>query len=455
MAKDFKKIADTIVEAVGGEENVSYLNHCTTRLRFVLKDDSIPNDDDVANIDGVLQVLRSGGQYQVVIGNDVEHVFNEIHIKNDPGAQSSTQAESTTKEPIISRIFGFVAASMSPLMPAMLGGGMIKVIMTLLTTFGLINPSDSTAVILAAAGDVFFYFLPVFLAISASQYLGNNPYITMIVAGLLIHPNLVGLFAEGNTTFFGLPVTAVTYSSSVLPILLMVPIMYYLERFADKVSPTVLKSFMKPMIVIFIAIPIALVAVGPIGSILGNYLSMGVNYLYSQAGWLTITLLSIFMPFIVMTGMHWALVPIATISLAELGYDSILIITMFAYNVAIGAATLAVAFKNKDKNVKSEAVASGISAVVAGVTEPALYGVAMKSRQVLYAGMIGAGASGLYAGIVHLAAYSMGTSPSALSLLQMIGGEGNANFINGVVALVIAIVVGFVASFILYKPEEK
>ncbi len=459
MAKDYPKLASEIVNAVGGEKNIIRLTHCMTRLRFGLKDESIPDDNVVANIPGVIQVVRQSGEYQVVIGNDVAKVYDEIHLSSQPTNTSEVKNENTNsvqeKGSVLNRIFGFIAGCMSPLMPAMLGGGMIKVIMTLLTTFGIISSTDSTAIILSAAGDVFFYFLPIFLAFTASNRLGNNPYIAMIIGGLLLHPDLIGLLAKGDTSYFGLPVTAVSYSSSVLPILLMVPIIYYLEKLADKISPQVLKSFMKPMIVIFLAIPIALIVVGPLGSILGNYLSAAINFLYNHVGWLAIMILSAIMPFVIMTGMHWALLPIATIGLAELGYDAVLIVTMFSYNLAIGGATLAVALKNKNQTIKSEALASGISAILAGVSEPALYGFAMKYRTVLYAAMFGAGVSGFYAGITHLVAYSMGVSPSALSLLQMIGDNGSTNIINGIVALLIAVIVSFAASYVMYKTEDN
>ena len=356
---------------------------------------------------------------------------------------------------MFSRMCSFVAGCMTPLLPAMLGCGMIKVVLTLLTTFGLVDTSGSTYVILSAVGDAFFYFLPILLAMTTAKRLGSNIYLAMVVAALLIHPDVTGLLSQGNTTYFGLPVTAAVYSSSVLPVFLMVPIMGYIERFADKVSPNLLKVFLKPLIVLFIAVPIALVVVGPLGTILGNYLAAGINFLYSKAGWLTIMLISAAMPFIVMTGMHYALMPMFTISMATFGFDAIVLITMFCSNLAQGGASLAVAFRAKDENVKSTASACGISAVVAGVTEPAMYGVTLKYKTPMIAAVIGAAASGLYAGITHLVAYTMGGSPSTLSLITMIGGEGFGNLINGVIAMIISLTVSFVMTLILYKPEEK
>ncbi|WP_312443814.1 beta-glucoside-specific PTS transporter subunit IIABC [Lacrimispora sp.] len=454
MAFDYAKTAQTMLDKVGGEKNVSGLSHCMTRLRFVLKDSTIPKDSEIEKVPGVIRVVRQGGQYQVVIGNEVSNVYKEL-LKLGHFEESTGNEGEGPKENLISRMCSFVAGCMTPLLPAMLGCGMLKVVLTLLTTFGLVDTSGSTYVILSAAGDAFFYFLPILLAMTTAKRLGSNIYLAMVIAALLIHPNIVGLLSQGNTTYFGLPVTSAVYSSSVLPIFLIVPIMGYIERFADKVCPNLLKVFLKPLMVIFITVPIALVVVGPLGSILGNYLAVGINFLYSKAGWLTIMLISAAMPFIVMTGMHYALIPMLTISLATFGFDAIVIVTMFCSNLAQGGASLGVAARSRDENVKSTASASGISAIVAGVTEPAMYGVTLKYKTPMIAAVIGAAASGLYSGITHLVAYSMGGSPSSLSLITMIGGEGFGNLINGVIAMIISLTVSFVMALILYKPEEK
>lgn len=452
MALDYAKTAGTLLEKVGGAGNVASVTHCMTRLRFVLKDMTVPKDAEVEKVPGVIRVIKQGGQYQIVIGNELSCVYKEIS-KLGNFAESSAEVQEGPKENVFSRLCGFVAGCMTPLLPAMLGCGMIKVVLTLLTTFSLIDTTGSTYVILNAVGDAFFYFMPIMLANTTAKKLGSSPYLAMVVAGVMLHPDLINLFAQGNTSYFGLPVTAATYSSSVLPVLLMVPIMKYIEQFADKVSPNMVKAFLKPLIVVFISVPIALVVIGPLGTIIGNYMATGINFMYSKAGWLSIMVLSAAMPFIVMTGMHYALVPICTISMATFGYDAILVITMFCSNLAQGAASMAVAVKSKDTNVKSTATASGISAIVAGVTEPAMYGITLKYKTPMIGAMAGAGAAGLYAGITHLVAYTMGGSPSVLSVIQMIGGTGWGNLINGVVALVISLVVSFTVTLLLYKPE--
>lgn len=453
MALDYAKTAQALLDEVGGEKNVSGLTHCMTRLRFVLKDSAIPKDSEVEKVPGVIRVVRQGGQYQIVIGNEVGNVHKEL-LKLGHFEESTGGTDEGPKENLFSRMCGFVAGCMTPLLPAMLGCGMIKVVLTLLMTFGLVDTTGSTYVILNAAGDAFFYFMPVLLAMTTAKRLGSNIYLAMVVAALLIHPDITALLGQGNTAYFGIPVTSAVYSSSVLPVLLIVPIMGYIERFADKICPNIVKVFLKPLIVVFISIPVALVVVGPLGSILGNYLASGISFLYDKAGWLTIMLLSAAMPFIVMTGMHYALIPLMTIGFTSLGFDAILIITMFCSNLAQGGASLAVAVKAKDENVKSTASAAGVSAIVAGITEPAMYGVTLKYKTPMIASVIAAAISGLYAGITHLVAYSFGGSPSSLSLIQMIGGGGFGNMINGVIALVASVALAFILTLILYKPGE-
>ena len=454
MAFDYGKSAETILKQVGGEENVSGVTHCITRLRFTLKDDSIPNDKNIEKIPGVIRAIRQGGQYQVVIGNEVSNVYGELIKLGRFDEETGGRQTGSSKEGWFSRLCGFVAGCMTPLLPAMLGCGMIKVVLTLLTTFNLLDTAGSTYAILTVAGDAFFYFMPIMLGYTTAKRLGCCPYLAMVMAAVMLHPDLTALLKTDSVTYFALPVTSATYSSSVLPILLMVPIMKYIELFADKICPNLVKVFLKPLIVIFISLPIALVVIGPIGVILGNYLAAGVNFLYSRVGWLTIMLLSATMPFIVMTGMHYALVPICTISLANLGFDAILVPTMFCSNLAQGGASLAAALKTKNKDEKSTASAAGISAVIAGVTEPAMYGVTLKFKTPMIAAVCGAGISGLYAGITGLVAYTMGGSPSSLSLIQMIGGGSFTNLINGVVTMVISVTVSFFLCLVLYKPEQ-
>lgn len=460
---NYRKTAEEIIEKVGGKDNIRTASHCMTRLRLILENDALVDDKGVERIDGVLQVIRQGDPYQIVIGNEVQGVFSELQflgIPTEGGTESGKKNSDKEKGGIFSRLLGFISDSMTPLLPTMLGSSMVKVLLTLLTTFKLISDTSSTYQILNIAGDAFFYFLPILLASAIAKRQGSSQILAMLVAGILLHPNLTSQFANGNSSFFGIPVVSANYPSSVLPVLLIVPIMKYIEIFADRLSPNVVKFFLKPLIVIIITTPLALIVLGPIGSILGGYLAEGVRFLYSRVGWLTILILSSLMPFINMTGMHFSLIPLATVSLANLGYDPILGPTLFCSNLAQGAASLAVAIKSRDKSMKQVALGSGVSAMIAGVTEPAMYGVTMKLKKPLIASCIAAGIGGLYAGLSGVVVYAMTTSPSLLTPITMIKGEGYRILFNGLITLAIVVTLSFTLTLLLdrnpsTKPAEK
>lgn len=354
-----------------------------------------------------------------------------------------------------SRLFGFISGSMTPLLPAMLGSAAVKVFLTLLTTFRMISHTSSTYQILYVAGDAFFCFLPILLASTIAKRQGSSQILAMLMASVLLHPNLTALFTDGNTSFFGIPVISAQYPSSVLPVLLIVPIMKYIEIFADRISPNVVKFFLKPLIVILLTTPLALIVIGPIGAILGNYLADGVNFMYSRVGWLTVLILSALMPFIVITGMHHALVPLYAVSLAGLGYDPILYPALYCSNLAQGGASLAIAIKSRDKSMKQIAAGASVSAMIAGVTEPALYGVTMKLKKPLLAACIAAGFGGLYAGLSGVAVYSKGGSPSLLTLFSMVERNGYRTLINGLITLAIVTILSFTLTLFFCRDKTQ
>lgn len=464
MALDYVETSKKIMDAVGGTANISSATHCMTRLRLVLKDESKVDDGAVGKIKGVKSVIRQGGQYQIVIGNEVSNLFKEF---KKLGNFEEETAQTKAQGPLIQRLFGFVAGCMTPLLPAMLGTGMIKVIMTLLTTFGGMETTSSTYLILNAMGDCFFLFLPIFLSYTVAKKMGGSPLLFMVVGAAMVYPNLVTLMAGGAleletflgfpcTRFFGIPVICSTYTSSVLPILLMAPVMKWVEDFADRVSPNVLKSFLKPMLFVLICVPVALIVLGPIGNILGNLLANAFLWMYNTSSWLTIALLSALMPFIVMTGMHYALVPLCMNNLATVGFDVLVLVTMFCSNLAQGGASLGVAMKSKNTDTRSEGIACGISALVAGVTEPAMYGINLRYVKPMIGAVIGAGAAGLFCGLTNVVGYTMGGSPSLLTLVTFIGGEDPLHgVIFGGIAAVISIALAFIISFILFKDDKE
>ncbi len=466
MAMDYVDVSKKIIEGVGGADNIASATHCMTRLRLVLKDESKADDKKVEKIKAVKSVIKQGGQYQVVIGNEVGNLFKEFSKlgKFTEEAAAAPKAEGS----LVQRLLGFVSGCMTPLLPGMLGCGMVKVLLVIFTSFFGMSTESSTYIILYSLGDTFIYFLPVFLAYTGAKKLGCNPILFMTIGAAMVYPDLVGLLGGASlelgtflgfdcTYLFGIPVISATYTSSVIPILLMMPVMKFMEGFADRVSPNVLKAFLKPMIFLLVCLPVALWVLGPLGFVIGNGLSAIINALYGACGWLTIAILSAIMPFVVMTGMHYALTPLAMTGLTgPLGYDALVIIAMFCSNIAQGGAALGVAFKSKDSETKSEGIACGISATVAGVTEPAMYGINLRYVKPMIGAVAGAGVAGLVCGLFHVVCYTLGGSPSFLSLLTFIGGDNPMQgVIWGAIAGVVALAVSFAISFVLYKDPEQ
>ncbi|CYU13657.1 PTS transporter subunit EIIC [Streptococcus suis] len=446
----YKNTALAILEAVGGEKNVLRATHCVTRLRLELKDENIVSDERVKSISGVLGIMKKNGQYQIILGNDVANYYKEFTAL---GKFDSDSVQQVKKANVLEQVIEYIAGSMTPLIPAMLGGGMIKVLVIVLPMLGLLKADSQSISFLAFFGDAPYHFMPIFLAYSASQKLKVTPALAMSVAGILLHPNFVQMVSSGDPLhFLGAPVTPASYGSSVIPILIMVWLMKYIEAVFNKVTPAVTKSFLQPTLVLLVSGFIALVLVGPLGVILGEGLSQLVEQMHGVAGWLTLAVLGAIMPFIVMTGMHWAFAPIFLA--ASIATPDVLILpAMLGSNLAQGAASMAVAFKSKNSNTKQIAFAAGFSALFAGVTEPALYGVTLKYKKPLYAAMIGGGLAGLFVGLTGVKAYLFAV-PSLIALPQFIYSEAASNITNAMIAAAISIIVTFILAYFLGVDEE-
>lgn len=447
---NYQASAKQILQDVGGSGNVQSLSHCMTRLRFTLKDQGIVDDAKVKGIPGVMGVMKKAGQYQIVMGNDVADYYKELNKLGNFSADANA-APAEKKKPF-DAIVDVISGCMSPLIPALIGGGMIKVLLILLPMLGLMSDTSNTYNVLTFFGDAPFYFMPIMLAFTASQKFGVNPMLAVTIAGIMLHPNFTAMVADGKAVdIFKLPITLATYSSSVIPILIMVWLMSYIEGFFDKVIPTVLKSFLKPLLIILVSGVLALVVVGPLGTYAGQGLSALILWLYSKAGFLAVGIMAALMPLIVMTGMHWAFAPIFLIASLQ-NPDVLILPAMLAANLAQGAAAMAVSLKAKDKNLKTTAFAAGLSALIAGVTEPALYGVTLRLKKPLYAAMIAGGLCGIYMGITGLEAYAFAV-PSLVALPQFLGGA-QSNFINALIVAAASIIITFVLTWVFGFEEE-
>lgn len=401
---DYKKLGETILENVGGSENVTGLTHCATRLRFNLKDESKANTDILKKTKGVMGVVSSGGQYQVIIGSDVANVYKPVAaLCNISDKKDGSKTEE--KKSIGSKIVDTLTGIFTPILPAITAAGMLKAVISILVVFNLLDSTSQTYQIITFMADAVFYFLPILLADSVAKKFGCNSFLAMMLGGVLLHPTFISMVAASGETgeairLFGIPVYNASYSSSVIPIILSVWFKSFVESIADKISSKAIKFFSKPLITILITGSVTLLALGPIGYIISNYIAdllkaMGIY------GWLVSTILGGLFPLLVMTGTHYAIVPIGINNRMTMGYDAMVYPNNLVSNIAQGGATLAVAFKSKVSDIKQLSTSSGITAVC-GITEPALYGINIRFRTPLYSAMIGGAAGGFFVGIKNV-----------------------------------------------------
>ena len=454
---DYSVTAKELIKKLGGEKNVDSLTHCMTRLRFVLKDESGIDDKAVENIPGVMGIMKKGGQYQVIIGNNVAKCYSEINKLYGFSDTASSNGKKVKRNPVTVAL-DFISGCMTPMIPAIIAGGLIKVLLVVLgpSLLNVISATGDTYIIMNAIGDAAFYFLPVFIAVTASKKLGCNTYLAIMVAAMLLYPDLITLLGgEAPTKLFGfIPVIHGSYSSSVIPAMLATILLKYVEKLVDKITPEWSKNFLKPLLIVLITAPITLCLLAPLGLVIGNGLQFVLNYIYNFAPWLAMALFAAFMPFIVMTGMHWAFVPAALLSIANPGYELMLLPAMLASNIAQAGATFAVAVKTKDSKMRQIAIPAGISALLAGVTEPAMYGVTLKLKKPMYAACIAGGVGGVIMGFVKLKAYAFAT-PCLTAIVQFISPDGGKNMLFACIIAALSFVLSFVLALIMTKNKAE
>ena len=428
-----------------------------TRLRFVLKDQSIPEKNGITKIKGVVGVNVAGGQYQVIIGNSVGNVYKELTALGVSEADAQGGGASKKKVNPVSAVIEFISACMAPLFFAIIAGGLIKVLLVIFrpTLLGWMSDTSDTYILMNALGDAPFYFLPVMVAVSASRKLNCHTYLAVMIAGMLLYPDLITLLSGDTPTYlFGvIPVMHGSYSSSIIPAMLSTLLLKYVEILVDRFTPQWSKNFLKPLLIVVITAPITLCLLAPLGLMIGNVLQLVINTIYGFAPWLAMLLFAGAMPFIVMTGMHWAFVPACLLALADPGYDVLLTVAMLSSNTAQAGATFGVAFKTKDPDMRQMAIPAGISALLAGVTEPAMYGVTLRLKKPMIAACIAGAVGGLISGFVNLKAYAFAT-PCLTAIVQFIAPDGGSNFMFACIIFAVVFVLSFSLSFILTPARE-
>lgn len=431
MAKNYDQLSKDIVKYIGGTENVISLFHCATRLRFKVKDTGVVDKENLSQLSGVIKVLDSGGQIQVVIGNHVadvcEAVFQNTGLKREAGAEEGE------KQNLLNTFMDTISGIFAPMLGAMSGAGMLKALLILLTTLNVLTPEMGTYRILQAAGDGVFTFLPIILAVTASKKFKANTYVAMGIAAALVYPDLTAAFSAGEAlTFLKIPVVLVSYTASVIPIIISVYLLSKLEKALNKVMPEMVKGFLVPLVSLMVIVPLTYLVVGPIADTAGKLLASGYTGLVGLNPVIAGGLLGLIWPAAVMFGVHWGFVPIVMNNIATYGRDTLFVITG-PNNMAQAGATLGVFLKTKNKEIKELAGPSALSAVLAGITEPAIYGITLRFKKPFF---IGAVFSGIAGAIVAAA----GTGAPALlgtSLLSLPGYIGTG-FVGFLIACAIA-----------------
>lgn len=439
---NYKKNAEIILKSVGGKSNIKSVTHCFTRLRLNLNDYSLVKKEEINNLEIVKGSQINSGQFQIIIGNEVEDIFNSFLEVS--GLKEGK--EEYSNDTVIGKIIDIITAIFIPIFPALVAGGLMKGIMVALMFSEKIDTTGSTFQLLNIFADTPFYFLPIILAFSSAKKFRCNPYLAVVIAGIMIHPTL-GSFTEG-ISFLNIPITVINYSSTVFPILIGVYLMSWIEKFAKKISPKNISMLIVPLITIFITAPIVLTLIGPIANTLSIWIANGIQWMFNSIGIFAGLILGGIYPFLVFTGLHQAIPPIELLNLSQTGTDAILAVCACA-NAAVAGATLGVAFRSKNSDLKSLASSSALSSII-GITEPAIYGVVSSYKVTFIACFIGGGIGGAFVAFFKVVAVGMGPVP--LAGIALFSGE---KFFLYIIGFIISAVIAFVIVLMKYKETNE
>ncbi len=476
MAKNYDDLAKTIIENVGGRENISSLTHCVTRLRFKLKDEKKANTDFLKKLDGVVTVMQSGGQYQVVIGNHVPDVYATVlRVGNIQGDAPAEDGGEKQKQGIGAALIDVISGVFAPTLGCLAATGMIKGLLALCVFMGWMQPTGGTYIILFGVADGFFHFLPVMLGYSSAKKFGGNLYIGLGLGAAMMYLQDVTVIPamevqkilfEGTafqmsvyTSFLGLPITwpAAGYASSVVPIILSVYLAVKIEKFFKKIVPDVVKTFLVPMLTFMVAAPLTFFLIGPIASLLTSFVSITITTLYGFSPLVAGLILGAVWQVLVIFGLHWGVIPIGILNFSTLGYDPVLAISIPASFVQT-AVVLAILLKTKDKKLKSLAIPAFISGIF-GVTEPAIYGITLPKKKPFIISCIGAGVAGAIVGFFKVNGYNLGglgifALPSYIKPATDTMPADASGVTYMLLAIAVGSVIGFVLTWITYKDDE-
>ncbi|MGG0821755.1 beta-glucoside-specific PTS transporter subunit IIABC [Paenibacillus turicensis] len=443
----YEKLAKEIIQGVGGEKNVVSLIHCATRLRFTLKDNSKADKAALQKNDGVITVKESGGQLQVVIGNTVPEVYNAIGnvsgiLNESKSASKSSGSGGQGAKKGIGSVIDIISSIFAPLLGVMAGAGILKGLLLIASNFEWLQKTDTTYIILYAAADALFYFLPMLLAVTTARKFGGNTFTALTMAGALLYPTIIQLKTDGVAAhFFGIPVVMMSYSSTVIPIILSVIVMSQLEKVCNRFIHESVKNFLTPLISLVIMLPVTLIVFGPFGVYVGNAIADGLLAAFSFSPLIAGAILGASWQILVIFGVHWGLVPVFINNIAVFGKDGIKPAATASVFAQTGAA-FGVMLRTKNKKLKTLAGSATVTALF-GITEPAVYGVTLPLKRPFIAGVIGGAVGGAIIGQAGTQAFASG-APGLLTLPIFYGPGG-----QGFPGLIIGITASFLVSAIL------
>lgn len=392
----FENESAAIIRLIGGEKNIDSLVHCATRLRFGLKDDAKANKGELQKLPYVMSVVQSGGQYQVVIGSNVSDYYATISAMAGLSDQETGSSKKTGFN--LNAVFEIISGAFSPLIPALAGSGMLKALLTVLTQFNWLSAESSTYVILSAASNAIFYFLPIFLGITLSKRLGANMYVGGVIGAALLEPQFTGLIGVENTNFLGIPVQAVDYATTLFPIFAAIFIYQFVDKFLKKIIYKDIQLFAVPMLSLMIMIPLTVILFGPFGTFFGDLLSGSVMWLFEKSRILSGIVLGGGMTFMVMFGLHWGFTPVTLDNLTRLGGDPIEGMALAAVFAQIGIAVGFFLRAKKHSKMRALAGPVALTGFFAGVTEPIVYGIILRYKRLLPIVAISGGLGGAVLG---------------------------------------------------------
>lgn len=469
---DYEKLSQDILDNIGGKENIKNIGHCATRLRINVNDSGKVNDDELSRLKGIHGYVFKNGQAQIIIGPDVGQAYNafmrttdfeSVESKEerekaegmDGGIESSGGGDDPEKKGLLYYIDtagGFFAEIFMPIVPALIAGGIILALNNFVINFFGIQPESGTSQIILAIFNAAFVMLPIYLGFTTARKLNLSPIMGALLGAILVNPAISGV---DGLDFLGIPVTTVDYGGSVVPVIIGVVFMYFVDKPLEKYIPQFGKYLLKPILTMLIVVPFTLIIFGPIGTVFSDAVGQGVLWLMDTMGFIALPILSALYPYMVMLGIDKAMMPIGFQAVETLGYDPITMVMGFISNISVGASALAVSRLVKDTERKGQHFSSGVTGIF-GITEPAFYGALIGRPKALLGTAIGAFSGGLFAGIFSLVSYVMGGAPGLFTILFFLNPDGSmGNMIIALITGAISIGVSYTATTILLRNEGK